>query len=108
MDAALPRLFGRLPKAKYGFREIEAFRADAAPEAYYYPPPEDRSRPAYFYVNTQKPEERMKYTMEALAYHEAVPGHHLQIALAQELERLPKFRRHGGYTVFIEGWALYS
>ena len=108
MDAKLPLLFGRLPKVPYGFREIEEFRADAAPAAYYYLAPEDRSRPAYFYVNTFKPETRPKYTMEALAYHEAVPGHHLQLGLQQELEGLPKFRRHGGYTAFIEGWALYA
>jgi uncharacterized protein (DUF885 family) len=108
MDEKLPMLFGRLPESKYDFREIEAFRADAAPAAYYYLPPEDRSRPGYFYVNTYKPETRPKYTMEALAYHEAVPGHHLQLALQQELANLPKFRRNGGYTAFIEGWALYA
>src|SRR2546429_3404232 len=108
MDARLAQFFGRLPEAKYGFREIEEWRADAAPAAYYYLPPEDRSRPGYFYVNTYKPETRPKYMMEALAYHEAVPGHHLQIALQQELTNLPKFRRHGGYTAFIEGWALYA
>ncbi len=108
MDAKLPLLFGKLPAAKYDFREIETFRADAAPAAYYYIAPEDRSRPAYFYVNTYKPETRPKYMMEALAYHEAVPGHHLQLAIQQELTELPKFRRHGGYTAFIEGWALYA
>src|SRR2546426_10224353 len=108
MDEKLPLLFGRLPKAKYGFREIEAFRAEAAPDAYYYRPPEDGSRPAYFYVNTFRPETRPKYTMEALAYHEAVPGHHLQIAVQQELDRLPMFRRHAGYSAYVEGWALYS
>ena len=108
MDAKLPVLFVRLPESKYDFREIERFRADSAPAAYYYLPPEDRSRPGYFYVNTYKPETRPKYTMEALAYHEAVPGHHLQLALQQELTNLPKFRRNGGYTAFIEGWALYA
>jgi uncharacterized protein (DUF885 family) len=108
MDEKLPLLFGRLPESRYDFREIEQFRADAAPAAYYYLPPEDRSRPGYFYVNTYKPETRPKYTMEALAYHEAVPGHHLQLALQQELTDLPKFRRNGGYTAFIEGWALYA
>jgi len=108
MDEKLPLLFGRLPEAKYDFREIEEFRAEAAPQAYYYRPPEDRSRPGYFYVNTYKPDTRPKYTMEALAYHEAVPGHHLQIAIQQELTQLPKFRRHGGYTAFVEGWGLYA
>lgn len=108
MDMRLSEFFGRLPEAKYDFREIEAWRADAAPAAYYYAPPEDGSRPGYFYVNTYKPETRPKYMMEALAYHEAVPGHHLQIAIQQELTNLPKFRRHGGYTAFVEGWALYA
>ena len=108
MDIRLSEFFGRLPEAKYDFREIEEWRADAAPAAYYYAPPEDGSRPGYFYVNTYKPETRPKYMMEALAYHEAVPGHHLQIAIQQELTSLPKFRRHGGYTAFVEGWALYS
>ena len=108
MDEKLPLLFGRLPKAPYSFREIEAFRAEAAPDAYYYRPPEDGSRPAYFYVNTFRPEQRPKYTLEVLAYHEAVPGHHLQLAIQQELTGMPKFRRHGGYTAFIEGWGLYS
>src|SRR3989449_6925923 len=108
MDTRLAQFFGRLPEAKYGFREIEEWRADAAPAAYYYQPPEDRSRPGYFYVNTYKPETRPKYMMEALAYHEAVPGHHLQIAIQQELTKLPKFRRNGGYTAMVEGWALYA
>jgi uncharacterized protein (DUF885 family) len=108
MDAKMPLLFGRLPKAEYGFKEMEAYRAPEAPDAYYYPAPDDRSRPAYFYINTYKPEMRPKFTMEALAYHEAVPGHHMQIALQQELGKLPDFRRHGGYTAFVEGWALYS
>ncbi|MEW5875508.1 MAG: DUF885 domain-containing protein [Candidatus Zixiibacteriota bacterium] len=108
MDQKLPLLFGRLPKVPYGFREMESYRAESAPDAYYYPAPEDRSRPGYFYINTYRPEMRPKYTMEALAYHEAVPGHHLQIGIQQELENLPQFRQHGGYTSFVEGWALYS
>src|SRR5947209_15043999 len=66
MEEKLPSLFGRLPKAKYGFREIETFRAESAPDAYYYRPPEDGSRPAYFYVNTFRPETRPKYTMEGV------------------------------------------
>ncbi|MBI5866853.1 MAG: DUF885 domain-containing protein [candidate division Zixibacteria bacterium] len=108
MDEKLPLLFGHLPKAPYSFKVMEPYRAESAPDAYYYPAPEDRSRPAYFYINTFRPEMRPKYTMEALAYHEAVPGHHLQIAIQQELGELPQFRRHGGYTAFVEGWALYS
>ena len=80
----------------------------AAPAAYYYPPPQDFSRPGYFYANTFKPEQRPKFIMEALAYHEAVPGHHLQIAIMQEQKEMPDFRRYEGSTAFIEGWALYA
>ena len=108
MDAKLPDLFGRLPKAPYDLKEMEEFRSKSAPAAYYYSAPEDRSRPGYFYVNTYDLPSRPKYTMTALALHEAVPGHHLQISIAQELKNLPKFRRDGGYTSFVEGWALYA
>jgi prolyl oligopeptidase len=108
MDTKLPELFGRLPKAPYDLKEMEEFRSKSAPAAYYYSAPEDRSRPGYFYVNTYDLPSRPKYTMTALALHEAVPGHHLQIAIAQELKNLPKFRRDGGYTSFVEGWALYA
>lgn len=108
MDARLPELFGRLPRAKWDLKEIEAFRADAAPDAYYYSPPEDFSRPGYFYVNTSHLNMRPKYTMEALAYHEAVPGHHLQGCIQQELQNIPQFRKYEWFTSFGEGWALYS
>jgi uncharacterized protein (DUF885 family) len=108
MDERIPEYFGRLPKAGYAVKEIEHYREKTAPAAYYYPPPRDFSRPGYFYANTYKPEERAKYEMEALSYHEAVPGHHLQVAIMQELEHIPDFRRYGGSTAFIEGWALYA
>ena len=108
MDKMLPGFFGRLPCAKYDLKEIEKYREQAAPAAYYYSPPRDFSRSGYFYVNTFKPEQRPKFDMEALACHEAVPGHHLQIAIMQELEDIPDFRRYGGSTAFIEGWALYA
>ncbi len=104
----MPKLFGRLPKADCVMKEIESFRAPASPVAYYNQPPEDGSRPGYYYINVYKPEERLKFTLEALTYHEAVPGHHLQIALDQENTSLPKFRRYGGYTAYVEGWALYT
>ncbi len=107
-DAHLPELFGILPKTPYELKEMEPFRAPAAPAAYYYNAPDDGSRPAYFYVNTYRPETRPIYTMEALAYHEAMPGHHLQLALAQEKKGWPDFRRFEGITAFIEGWALYA
>ncbi|MBX7042681.1 MAG: DUF885 domain-containing protein [Ignavibacteria bacterium] len=108
MDSKLPELFGNLPDARYDLKEMEEFRAKSAPAAYYYSAPEDRSRPGYFYVNTYDLPSRPKYTMTALALHEAVPGHHTQISVAQELKDLPKFRRDGGYTSFVEGWALYA
>jgi len=108
MDSRLPDFFGRLPKAHYDIRKIEGYREKAAPAAYYYPPPRDFSRPGYFYVNTYKPEQRPKFVMEALAFHEAVPGHHLQIALMQEQKDIPDFRKYQGSTAFIEGWALYA
>ena len=108
MDKKLPDFFGHLPEAKYDIKAIEEYREQAAPAAYYYPPPQDFSRPGYFYANTYKPEQRPKFIMEALAYHEAVPGHHLQIAIMQEQKEMPDFRRHEGSTAFIEGWALYA
>jgi len=108
MDRKLPDYFGRLPQAGYAVKEIEPYREQSAPAAYYYPPPEDFSRPGYFYANTYRPEERPKFIMEALSYHEAVPGHHLQIAIMQEQRNLPDFRRYEGSTAFIEGWALYA
>jgi uncharacterized protein (DUF885 family) len=107
-DANLPKLFGVLPKTPYEFKEMEPFRAAAAPEAYYFNAPDDGSRPAYFYVNTYQPQTRPIYTMEPLAYHEAQPGHHLQIAIAQEKKGWPTFRRFEHIDAFIEGWALYS
>ncbi len=108
VDSILPQLFGKLPEAKYDLKEMEEYRAASAPAAYYYSAPEDGSRPGYFYVNTYNLPARPKYTMTSLAMHEAVPGHHLQISLAQELKNLPKFRRELGVTAFVEGWGLYS
>jgi len=108
MDEKLPDYFGRLPRAGYDIKEIETYREQSAPAAYYYPPPEDFSRPGFFYANTYKPEQRPRFFMEALSYHEAVPGHHLQIAIMLEQTNLPDFRRHEGSTAMIEGWALYA
>ncbi len=106
--AALPKAFGRLPKTKVELKQIEAFREADAPAAYYYSAPDDGSRPGYYYLNTYKPETRLLYKMPALAYHEAVPGHHLQIALANENKGLPAFMQRMGQTAFVEGWALYA
>lgn len=104
----MPTAFGRLPETPVEVRPIEPHRAPDAPAAYYYSAPEDGSRPGIYYVNTHKPETRPLFNLEALAFHEAIPGHHLQIALAAELPDVHVWRRSQGQTAFVEGWALYA
>lgn len=108
MYAKLPQLFGRLPKQKMVVEEVEAFRAKQAAGAEYQQGTTDGSRPGTVRVNTYEPTKRRWIDMESTAYHEGVPGHHMQIAIQQELDALPPFRQQGGYGAFQEGWALYS
>lgn len=105
---ALPKAFGRLPKTKCIVKAIEEYREKDCVAAFYYQPPEDLSRPGIFYANTYQPATRLKCNNAALTVHEAVPGHHLQIAISVEMKGLPPFRRHGSFTAFVEGWALYT
>ncbi len=107
-DGELPKLFGRLPRMPYGLREIPDYIAPKTSSAYYMQPSGDGTRAGFYYINTYNLPSRGLYDLEALSLHEAVPGHHLQLALQQELEGLPEFRKFGGFTAFIEGWALYS
>jgi uncharacterized protein (DUF885 family) len=106
--AALPSWFGRLPQADCVMREIPAHEAPFTTIAYYREPHYDGSKPGEYFVNTYRPEVRPRFELEALTYHESIPGHHLQIAIAQELDELPLFRKLGGSTAYIEGWALYT
>jgi len=106
--AALPAIVGRVPAAPCRVDEMSAYEAKDAVLGYYQPPAADGSHPGVHWLNTSAPEIRTRYEYEALAFHESVPGHHLQFALAQELEELPRFRRFGYVTAFSEGWALYT
>jgi uncharacterized protein (DUF885 family) len=108
IDAELPRLFGRLPRLPYGVMPVPSYSERSRTTAYYQPGAWNFGRPGNFFANTYALDTRPKWEMEALTVHEAVPGHHLQIALSQELEGVPDFQKHAETTAFVEGWALYS
>ncbi len=108
MKSLLDELFITKPKADLIVKAVEPFREASAGQAFYQRPAPDGSRPGTYFANLYKMKDMSKYNMEALAYHEGMPGHHMQISIAQELKDIPKFRLFGGYTVFSEGWALYS
>jgi uncharacterized protein (DUF885 family) len=108
IDPELAKLFGKLPRLPYGVIAVPSFMARSQTTAYYQGGSTQAGRPGYFYANTYDLKTRPKWEMEALTLHEAVPGHHLQLALSQEQENLPEFRRFGGYTAFVEGWGLYA
>jgi uncharacterized protein (DUF885 family) len=107
MDGELPTLFSKLPRMPYGIRQIPDYVAPKTTSAYYFLPAGDGTKAGFYYVNTYDLKSRPLYEYEALSLHEAVPGHHLQLALQMELD-LPNFRRFGSVTAFIEGWALYA
>ena len=108
MKAALPKMFKTFPKAELEVKPVEAFREKSAGIAFYNGPSLEGNRPGIYYVNLYKMADNPKYKLEALAYHEAIPGHHMQIAIAKELDGLPTFRRTGGFTAYSEGWGLYA
>ncbi|WKZ81940.1 MAG: DUF885 domain-containing protein [Acidimicrobiia bacterium] len=105
---AVPDWFGRLPEAPCIVQPVPEVGAEDTTIAYYFPPADDGSRPGIFFINLSQPETRTRFESEALAFHESIPGHHLQLALAQELEGLPSYRRHALMTAYTEGWGLYT
>lgn len=107
MKSRLDELFLTKPKADMIVKRVEAFREQSAGKAFYQRPAPDGSRPGTYYANLASTKNMPKFEMEALAYHEGIPGHHMQLSIAQELEGLPKFRKYSGYTAYAEGWGLY-
>jgi len=107
-DPELIKLFGHLPRLPYGVKPVPEYMEKSQTTAYYQPGSLAAGRPGYFYANTYDLKSRPKWEMEPLTLHEAVPGHHLQLAIAQEVEKIPEFRRWGWYTAYGEGWGLYA
>jgi uncharacterized protein (DUF885 family) len=108
MQAKLPQLFGRLPKAAFEVVAVPDYLEKTSAPAYYEPGAPDGSRPGRLFIDTYDAADRNLYSVEVIAYHEGLPGHHLQISIAQELDGLPAFRKYSGYTAYAEGWGLYS
>jgi uncharacterized protein (DUF885 family) len=109
MRVQLPKFFTVLPKAGLVIKEVEPFRQQGSPAAFYEQPSADGTRPGTYYINTLDMKGHPIWEMETLAHHEAIPGHHMQIAIAQELKGVPRFRMFSdGYTAYVEGWALYT
>ena len=108
MQAALPQLFGRLPKAKFEVLPVPDYLEKTSAPAYYQAGTADGSRPGRLFIDTYNATDRNLYAVEAIAYHEGLPGHHLQISIAQELDNIPAFRKHLHYTAYTEGWGLYA
>ena len=108
MQAKLPSLFGTLPKAPFEVVPVPDYAAKTSPPAYYEEGTPDGSRPGRLFIDTYDATERNLYSVESIAYHEGIPGHHLQISIAQELTGVPEFRKYEGFTAYVEGWAFYS
>ena len=108
MRETLPQMFHTFPQADLEVRRVEAFREASAGKAFYQRPAPNGTRPGVYYANLRDMADMPTYQMEALAYHEGIPGHHMQLAIMQELQDVPAFRRFGGYTAYTEGWGLYS
>lgn len=108
MEAKLPEFFGLTPKAPMVVKRVEAFRERSAGKAFYQSPAKDGSRPGTYYANLFNMKDMPTYQMEALAYHEGIPGHHMQRAIAQELEGIPEFQKYLSFTAYTEGWGLYT
>lgn len=108
MRDALPSVFNTFPQAEMQVKAVEPFRERAAGKAFYQRPAPDGSRPGVYYANLYRMQDMPLYQMEALAYHEGIPGHHMQLAISQELTGIPKFRKYGSVTAYTEGWGLYS